>query len=233
MPLSVPYDSDMVRSGVPEWVEMVEALLKGLALGLVAGLPLGPASAAVADTAIRKTLSRALAVGLGGALVDLVYCFAVVSGFGVVFEHSPRLQETFLAVGGVMLILFGLFTAMRRPIDFVHPSPSRAIEARTFLRYVGTGIAISVANPSLVVSWVLLAGTVLVGLDRIEGVLASLGVFAGVLAWFALVAHLAHRGRIRFGARAVWIPRVAGLLLVVYGTFLIGKVSLAWAFGLR
>ncbi len=212
---------------------MIEVFFRGLALGLVAGLPLGPASAAVADTAIRKSLSRALAVGLGGALVDLVYCLAVVSGLGVVFEHSPRLQETFLAVGGVMLILFGVFTATRRPVDLGHPSSPRPVEARTFLRYVATGVAISVANPALVVSWVLLAGTVLAGLNRLDGVLASASVFVGVMGWFALVAHLAHRGRIHLGARAVWIPRVAGLFLVTYGTFLLGKLSLAWAFGLR
>lgn len=212
---------------------MIEVFIRGLALGLVAGLPLGPASAAVADTAIRKSLSRALAVGLGGALVDLIYCVAVVSGLGVVFEHSPRLQETFLAVGGVMLILFGGFTATRRPVDLEHPSPPRPVEARTFLRYVATGVAISVANPALVVSWVLLAGTVLAGLDRLDGVLAAAGVFVGVMGWFVLVAHLAHRGRIHLGPRAVWIPRGAGLFLIAYGTFLVGKVSLAWAFGLR
>lgn len=211
---------------------MLEVFLRGLALGMVAGLPLGPASAAVADTAIHKTLSRALGVGLGGALVDLVYCLLVVSGLGVVFEHSPRLQETFLGVGGVMLIVFGGFTATRRPVDLEHPSSSRPIEARTFLRYVGKGVAISVANPSLVISWVLLAGTVLAGLERFEGVLASLGVFIGVMSWFVLLAHLAHRGRIHLGPRAVWIPRVAGFLLVGYGAFLVGKVGLAWAFGL-
>lgn len=212
---------------------MVEVFFRGLALGLVAGLPLGPASAAVADTAIRKSRARAIAVGLGGALVDLVYCLAVVSGLGVAFEHSPRLQKTFLAVGGVTLILFGGFTASRRPVDLENPPPSRPVEARTFLRYVTTGVAVSVANPALVVSWVLLAGTALAGLDRLDGLLAAAGVFAGVMGWFAIVAHLAHRGRIHLGPRAVWIPRVAGLFLIAYGAFLVGKVSLAWAFGLR
>ncbi len=212
---------------------MFEAFLRGLVLGLVAGLPLGPASAAVADTAVRKTLSRALAVGLGGAIVDFAYCLAVVSGLGVVFEHSPHLQETFLAVGGVMAILFGAFTATRRPLDLEHPSSPRPIEARTLARYVGTGITISVANPALVVSWVLLAGTALADLVRLEGALAATGVFVGVFSWFTIVALLSHRGRIHLGPRAVWIPRVAGLFLVGYGAFLVGKVGLAWALGLR
>lgn len=210
---------------------MLGVFLRGLALGLVAGLPLGPASAAVADTAIRKTLSRAVAVGLGGALVDLVYCIAVVSGLGVVFEHSPHLEDLFLVVGGGMLIAFGLATATKRPLDLAHPPPRRPIEAATFLRYVGTGIAISVANPALFVSWVLLAGTILTGLNHLEAIVAGIGVFLGVFGWFNIIAYLAHRGRLLLGARAVWIPRVAGLLLVAYGTFLVGKVGFAWAFG--
>jgi len=211
---------------------MLGVLLKGLALGLVAGLPLGPASAAVADTAIRKSISRALAVGLGGALVDLAYCLAVVAGLGAVFEHSPDVQRIFLGAGGAVLIVFWTLTATRPALHLADPHHARPIEARTFFRYLATGVFISVANPALAVSWVLLAGTVLADRNWSEGLAGGIGVFLGVFVWFAIVAQVSHRGRLTLGPRAIWIPRVAGLLLIAYGAFLLGRVGLAWALGL-
>lgn len=205
---------------------MLFVFIRGLVLGLVAGLPLGPASAAVADTALRKTLPKALAIGLGGALVDIFYCMAAVAGFGVIFESHPDLKEGFLGVGGLVLIGFGLYTARNRPLGAPTPAGS-PIEARTLLASLATGVLISVANPALLVSWVLLAGTVLNGLGPLESLVAGIGVFLGVFGWFCAIGWLAHKGRVTLGEKAIWIPRTAGLLLIVYGTYLLVKVGIA------
>lgn len=210
---------------------MLLVFTRGLILGLVAGLPLGPASAAVADTALRRSLSRAIAVGLGGALVDIVYCMAAVAGLGAIFHNRPGLEEAFLGVGGAVLIVFGLFTARKRPLEDESLSSQKADGSRGLLASLAMGVLISVANPALVVSWVLLAGTVLSGLTILESLIAGLGVFLGVFGWFCAIGWLAHKGRVKLGDRAVWIPRVAGLLLVAYGAYLVGKVSVVWAMG--
>jgi len=210
---------------------MLIAFIKGLVLGLVAGLPLGPASATVADTAIRKSLSRAMAVGLGGAIVDIIYCMAAVAGLGAIFDGRPGLRAGFLGIGGCVLVAFGLYTARSRPLELINTRNKRQVKAATLLTSVGEGVLVSVANPALVISWILLAGTVLSGMGTAESAVAGTAVFLGVFAWFSAIAWLSHMGRIKFGARAVWIPRAVGFLLVAYGVFLIGRVSLAWATG--
>ena len=89
---------------------------------------------------------------------------------------------------------------------------------------------VSVANPALAVSWVLMAGTVLAGVSgTANGVAASLGVFSGILAWFALVAVVAWRGRVALGPRMAWVGRGIGVALIAYGMALVGKVGVAWA----
>ncbi|NOZ00611.1 MAG: LysE family transporter [Deltaproteobacteria bacterium] len=205
---------------------MALVFIKGLVLGLVAGVPLGPASAAVADTALRKTLPRAIAVGLGGAMVDIAYCMAAVAGLGAVFDNRPGLKQGFLAAGGLVLVAFGLYTARKGPLPARAVSVRRPMEAGNLLGSMATGALISVANPALVISWILLAGTVLTGLDTIGSLVAGVGVFMGVFSWFCVVAWLAHKGRLILGEKAIWIPRAAGIILVVYGAYLILRITL-------
>jgi len=208
---------------------MTLALIRGLLLGFVAAIPLGPVNAAVIDTAFRKCFFRALAIGIGGALADLAYSQIALAGLAPLLQHRPELSTLLLGIGGVVLVVFGVVTVRQPPVD---PAPSgrRPVLARAFLAAVATGILITVANPAALVSWVLIAGTVLADLGRWAGLVAGVGIFAGTTLWFLLIAALAHKGRVRLGTRAVWITRTVGGLLVAYGAFLVGKASLVvWA----
>jgi L-lysine exporter family protein LysE/ArgO len=207
-------------------------LLRGLILGFIAGLPLGPASATVVDTAMRHSRRKAIAVGVGAALVDFVYCLLVVAGFGQVFRDDTSLANLFMFIGGAVLIVFGIATTRTKPIDPVDMEVKRTVSGRTLLAACGTGILVSVVNPALIVSWVLLAGTVLAGLDLTEAVVAGTGVFVGVLVWFIAISVLAKRGRFMLGQKAVWITRGAGILLAGYGCYLVWSIGLAFALGI-
>ena len=88
-----------------------------------------------------------------------------------------------------------------------------------------TGVLITVLNPAALVSWVLLAGTVLADLTRLESLVAGAGIFIGTSLWFIVIAGLAAKGRVKLGSRAAWITRTVGALLVLYGVFLVGKAS--------
>ena len=207
---------------------MLAAFFSGLLLSVVAGLPLGPVSAAVADAGFRGTLRAALLVGVGGALVDAVYCLGALSGLGVLFDHQPALLNVFMVLGGLFLVAYGFCTARRSvtlpevPAGDGHPVRS---DARALLR----GVVVSVANPALAVSWVLMAGTLLTGVEGPKAWAASLGVFAGILAWFSVVAFATWRGRLHLGPRVAWIGRGIGAALIAYGAALVGKVGVAYA----
>jgi arginine exporter protein ArgO len=62
------------------------------------------------------------------------------------------------------------------------------------------------------------------------GLAASTGIFIGSFAWFLLVAWLTNHGKRIMGEKAVWIPRVVGVLLICYGCYsLVRGVSYFWA----
>jgi L-lysine exporter family protein LysE/ArgO len=199
------------------------ALLRGVMLGFVGAIPVGPVNAAVIDTAIRKCVRRAFCIGVGGAFVDFLYSQIAAMGLLSVLARAPSLQTAFLLAGGVILVVFGMITVGRPPVPVAHldAPPAPGGRFRAFL----TGIAITVMNPANFVSWLLLSGTVLAGLDQLGCFIAGLGIFAGTTVWFMLLTWLAAKGRVKLGPRAAWITRVVGATLVIYGVFLVGKAS--------
>jgi len=202
---------------------MFGAFLQGLTIGLLAGIPLGPASAAIVDTALHRSLPRALAMGFGAALVDLAYCLAASTGFGALLQDRPNVAAVLRVVGGGVLIALGVVMMMRQAPDPAHVRVRRPIRTGTLVAAAGTGIAISGLNPALMTTWLVLAGTVLAGLSIAEAAVVSVGVFLGTFTWFVAIAVAAHRGRASLGVHAVWITRGAGGLLVAYGLFLLAQ----------
>lgn len=202
---------------------MLLALIRGLAVGFIGGIPVGPVNAAVIDTAMRKCVRRALAIGAGGAFVDFVYSQLAVMGLSSLLSGEPSLATAFLGIGGVVLVVLGVKTTTAPLMEDV-TAPPRASKGALFSCFMN-GALITVANPAALVSWVLLAGTVLAGLNRLETLIAGVGIFFGTTLWFALIAGLAAKGRVKLGPRAAWVTRTVGALLVVYGVFLVGKAS--------
>ena len=67
---------------------MVLALIRGIIVGFIGGIPVGPVNAAVIDTAMRKCIRRAIAIGVGGAFVDFVYSQIATMGLGSLLPVS-------------------------------------------------------------------------------------------------------------------------------------------------
>ena len=202
---------------------MIVALIWGMLVGFIGGIPVGPVNAAVIDTAIRKCVRRAIALGMGGAFIDMLYSQIAIMGLGSVLDGAPSLSTAFLGIGGVVLVALGVMTVAKPPITDTPPPPPPA--RRALISAFANGVLLTVSNPAALVSWVLVAGTFLSGMTRFEGLAAGLGIFVGATAWFILIAWLAAKGRVKLGPRAAWISRTVGALLVVYGVFLVGKAS--------
>jgi threonine/homoserine/homoserine lactone efflux protein len=211
---------------------MLVALLHGLVLGFVGGIPVGPVNAAVIDTALRKCVRRAIAIGVGGAFVDFVYSQVATAVIAPLMERFPGLSTLLLGVGGIVLVIFGLMSILAPPMPD-QAGPARPVVAKALVAAFFTGVLITLANPAALVSWVLLAGALLNHLSAFHAFVAGLGIFVGTTVWFVLIAWLASKGRVRLGQRARLITRGVGALLVVYGIFLVAKASVnVWAHAL-
>ena len=200
----------------------------GVLAGALTGVPIGPVNVAVIDAAYRHTIRRAIAIGFGGACGDFLYCALGVLGVTPVVSSYPRLETVLYAVSGLMLLVYGFLTARRgQPMGPAAaadvPAPA-AMEPREMWQGFRVGVALIVLNPAAIVTWVVIVSSRIRPDTRLEGLACAVGVFIGSFGWFALVAQLTHKGKHVLGEKAAWIPRVVGILLMVYAVYLIATV---------
>lgn len=199
---------------------MVTYFLIGMAIGALTGVPIGPVNVAVIDAAFRHTMRRAFAVGFGGAVADGIYAAAGILGVGPWLNAHPSVRAGLYVVSGIALLIYGVLTARTQPVaaapaDTAHVAPAKNEIWSGFT----VGALLIILNPAALLTWVVIVGAYLGTATRIEGLGAAVGVFAGSLGWFVLVAWLTHRGKYVMGDKAVWIPRAVGVLLVGYGLY--------------
>ena len=203
-------------------------LVIGVLAGALTGVPIGPVNVAVIDAAYRHTFRRAVAVGLGGALADCLYAGLGVLGVTPILRTYPSVLTVLYAVSGVVLMVYGFLTARSQPpaaavADHPHPDEPAVVDRRDFRQGFTVGVALILLNPAAVVTWVVIMGSMIPDANTWEGIACAVGVFIGSWSWFTLVAYLTQKGKHVLGDKAAWIPRVVGVLLMIYAVYLLGK----------
>jgi threonine/homoserine/homoserine lactone efflux protein len=199
-------------------------LLIGFAAGAITGIPVGPVNVAVIDAAYRHTLRRALAVGLGGAIADFLYCAVGVAGLAPKLREFPAVPNILFAISGVVLLFYGFMTARSRPVTpAANEAPKSPNPSREMWSGLTTGILLILLNPGAIVTWVVLVGQIIPTATFYQGLVTAVGVFFGSFTWFALVAYLTQKGKRTLGDKALWIPRFVGIALMFYAVYLLQK----------
>jgi putative LysE/RhtB family amino acid efflux pump len=202
-------------------------LLIGVAAGALTGVPIGPVNVAVIDAAYRHTMRRAIAVGLGGALADGLYAALGVLGVTPILERYPSIPPIMYAVSGVVLLVYGFFTARSQPVAPATAEggsqPKIADPRKEFKEGFIVGLLLIILNPAAIVTWVVIMGTIIPQADMAGGIACAIGVMVGSFGWFALVAYLTQKGKSVLGEKAAWIPRLVGIALMVYSVYLLAK----------
>jgi len=201
-------------------------LVIGCAIGVFTGVPIGPLNVAVIDAAYRHNFRRAVAVGMGGATADGMYASLGILGIGPLLDRHPNVPPILYGVSGLALLIYGIVTARSQPLPPVElsPPPTGDPPPRIFPGYL-LGIALILLNPAAIVTWVVIVGSYAAGVDTANGVAVVSGIACGSFLWFLLVAYLASHGKKMLGAKAIWITRIVGYLIIGYGLFSLGRAG--------
>ena len=199
-------------------------LLKGILVGLVIAVPVGP----VGIMCVRRTIFEGKLVGLvsgfGAATADAV--FGIIAGFGITAVADLLLgyQEWLRGIGGCVLVLIGgnnLLTKAQPQLDSPPDPESLSWDfLSTFL--------LTLANPVTIFAFAgIFAAIGLSGeeatFDR-AGILV-LGVWVGSLLWWlALSFGLASFARLLEARYLAWVNRVSGGILLLCGAALLASL---------
>jgi threonine/homoserine/homoserine lactone efflux protein len=197
------------------------ALLKGVAIGVVIALPVGP----VGVLCVRRTVFEGpvygFISGIGAATADTI--FGVIAAAGLTFLRDWLLfyQDWFGAAGGIFLVIVGVRTLLVPPTERETVPLSGE---RRFTAYFST-FALTITNPITILAFAAIFAKV--GIAESAGMftlgMLVLGVFAGSLVWwFGLSFGLFWLQRLAGSFHLTWLNRISGGILAVSGVGLLG-----------
>jgi threonine/homoserine/homoserine lactone efflux protein len=201
-------------------------LLKGLLVGIIIAVPVGPVGVLCVRRTIFEGRVAGFVSGLGAATADAI--FGIIAGYGLTVVSNTLLgYQNWLRLAGAGFLLYTGIKALRTdPVANHRPAGDREGLFRDYL----SSFALTMTNPITILAFLaIFAGIGFTGRAATLGKAAILvlGVWLGSLLWWAGLAFGAGLLRLSFQQRhLVWINRGSGGILLFSGAALIGSLVL-------
>lgn len=204
----------------------MSALFEGIALGLTLSLifGFGPALFALIQTSIHRGFWSGALLAVGIFLSDLLLVGLGFFGAVQIFYNSQN-QYLFGILGGIVLIVFGIVTFTRKvKIDQKTGEEEEPESTPGAVTYILKGFFINITNPFV---WIFWMGVVVGFTANYQGTLLSLVIFFAaalgtIFTFDILKCFSAYKIKKYLQPHyIIWINRVAGVGIVIFGIYLI------------
>jgi threonine/homoserine/homoserine lactone efflux protein len=199
--------------------------LKGIIVGLLASIPLGPVGVLCIQRTLNKGRLSGFLSGMGAATVDGI--FALIAALGLTFIINFIEQQRFFIqlIGGIILIIMGLMIFYKNPVKQMRKH--KRGKSTPFQDFFSVFL-LTLSNPVAVFLFV--AALASIDIVSVESpILSTLfvvsGVFGGALLWWLILISLVDLFRKKFRLKQLWwINKIAGVLVAAFGIFAIFSI---------
>lgn len=199
--------------------------LRGLAIGFAVALALGPVGLLV----IRRTLDRGWVYGFlsgaGVATTDALYAAIAAFGLTAITAVLVGIDRPLGIVGGAVLVLLAIRSARgaRRAGQAAASGPGRGRLDGPAAAW-GSMVVLTATNPATILSFTALFASIGAGTGGPTGAAAVVsGVFAGSLAWWAILTGAVGRLRGRLTPGVIgWLNILSAIVIFGFGVVAIG-----------
>lgn len=206
----------------PLWITFVT----GFGLGLAIAMPVGPIALICIQQALTRGFGAGLAAGLGVALADA--CYGAIAAFGLTAITNILVNmQTPLRAAGLAAMLWLAWRIWRDADVPKHIAPG----ARAGLVTTVQLFVLTMANPMTILTFLALFVGAGVGMAvSYEHSLAlTLGVFAGSMGWWMVVAGLTGILRERINDQSVrWVNRASALMIAGFAIWIAYGLVQGW-----
>lgn len=193
--------------------------LKGIIIGLLASIPLGPIGVLCIQRTLCKSHKSGFVSGLGAASADTL--FATIALFSLTFVLS--FIESYMAVikvlGGILVIIVGMTILLKNPV--VQIRKNRAGKGNNLWSDYLSVFFVTLANPAYILVFVALFAALGInreGIPYANGLLMLTGVLCGTSLWWSTLTFCISLLRGKFRPRHLfWMNRISGSLIVILG----------------
>lgn len=198
-------------------------IFRGMLMGLMVSVPLGPMGVLIIQKTLQKGALAGFVSGLGAAFADLFYATVAIFGLGFVVNIVQTHELLLQLIGGIVLVAIGLITYFRNPLKQIRRR--RRVSKKGLLGDFATLFFLTASNPvTIVVFMAVFAGASVFGdtpTFKIE-LFVLVGVLLGGSLWWYVLSTLINIFRKKFRLRVlITINRVAGIVITVLGGLVI------------
>lgn len=210
----------------------VANLWNGIQLGLALSLITGPILFALIQAGVERGFRAGAALGAGIWISDLLFILTVFmsSAFLESIVSNDSVLRWLGIIGSIILMLIGLGTLLSKPPKMKYVAEIGTQRSPYHLLWL-KGFAINTFNPFTFFFWIsVMTGIVLAkDLDQSDATLFFTGILGTIILTDLTKVILAKRIR-RFlkWKHLVWLRRIAGIALLLFGVVLLGRVL--WEF---
>jgi putative LysE/RhtB family amino acid efflux pump len=176
----------------------------------------GPINLTIINEGARRGFRWAFLIGLGAAVMDVIYCAISFTGFAQIFEND--MIRALMQVGSFVFLLFlGCKFLFAKTLNV----PNKLL----------TGFLRVAANLGVLAAWLVLAAMLMsekwVDNSRAARAACVGGVFTGTVLWFFILSLTVSRGHGKFSqATLLRLQHISGLCLLTTAIFV--GLEIAW-----
>lgn len=193
--------------------------LRGIIVGLGASIPLGP----VAVLCIQRTLGKGrisgLCTGMGAATCDSFFAAISLLGVSFVEEFIKKAQNEVMLIGGIIVLLFGIFTFRTNPVSQLSSLSGGKKRKKNYLADYLSTILMTISNPG---AFLFMLGMItFVGSGTDNDTLSAIiliGVMTGTSLWWLFLTALINKFSNWFQMKQLLIlNRISGAAIMAFG----------------
>ena len=200
-------------------VTILDLLLKGLVIGIVASAPMGPVGVLCLQRTLNKGRWYGFVTGVGAALSDIIY--ALITGYGMSFMDGflTRNQTLLQIMGSLMLLGFGIFTFRSNPVRSLRPTDPNKKHGSYFRNFI-TSFLVTLSNPLIIFLFIGLFAQfkfVMPYHHWISQTCGFIGITGGAILWWSMLTYFVDKIRRSFNLRGIWVMNkvIGGFVILI------------------
>lgn len=201
---------------------MIEAITKGILLGIFVSFLIGPVFFGLIQTSIRQGIGRAMIYEIGTITSDTFVITLCYLGLAPIFERESY-KYAIAIIGAVILFLFGLYPFIIKKKKPETNNEPEIIKSSAFA-LISKSFLLNTINPSVIVFWIVWVGF---GVSNFGSKSSHLwGYFISILGTMILFDFLK-----AFGANKIkkylkpktfiLISKIEGVLLIIFSAVIL------------
>lgn len=190
--------------------------LKGLAVGLLFGMPVGAVGALTVQRILKFGPGAGILSGMGSSVADCIYACIGVFGLSFLSDFLLQNQVVIHILGGILILFMGV-GIIREKAETGSVKADAKAGAAMFL----SSFAVAITNPASILSFLFvfsyfgISGKV----EAARGIQLAAGVFMGTFFWWGMLAAGVVRLKAKIGEQMIQkVHRCFGAVLVLFGT---------------